>query len=1226
MAQDSGTTLKHGSDKQDIHDFISELAAEINNIVGELTIPPSSIKKFDTGVSCSEEGGILAFESCCYECNGGKWQYVGGGYSIPVRNEYQRGNATTETLDLVTAGGNKGTDYSPIPIYGDDGCTIIGYEPRKYAKGRFGYWETQEKYPLTQDENCEYIYGDMAGKPIRLFQAPSVAQLPSFVSFKGGLPNRYDPSNVEDEDGYVLMTGLWVDNIEFPTNPPKPLCKDNPYTIVMMERTEDNKSVLGQGIAISTFKGSIQGVDYAFPKNGVNSNDYFDRSINPSGKDTFRGGTNMEKAAYFIHSPDFHFRRPFLNSDAAYFEQELYGASWRYGLYAEGKKPDSVNLPTEHNKGARQAALLNHSVGIVGAPRGKRKCLKGISYSPAHAVVNKENKFSYSLVNLFRESGVYAEFIGAQIPFSKEAATQYHGKNASADLTSDTSFQGDCFNHEAEGEARAFRVTFTRYLPHQYGSLVSAPMIPLLQGKSMNQTSISGLVGDSYNNAFTVKRTSYVSDKVPEDITPNGFIDFPTNLGKILGLLLKPLAKVIGAKVIGDVPQSGTIDIRNIDGALRDKDKAPILGSDRYYPHVLKTNIWFWANSDVNIDYRQTGSIEFGEVHKQRLKGLEYDSAFPDGWDWDKTYLNRFYALSSEPSRWKMIVRILLNFLFTFGVGLWLIIDGWWDVGHAMSQIGGGSWGLQTIGAVAAIAFGVMKIILGYLWIQTWVKSDLDNKIIDSLLKLDLTKPDVVNPDGSFSMYDGRLRQVGEDNYFRYNQDLSIKNNVELSFTMSDPYYTERCDVYDNTIHYSEPQIVGSPIDAWQNFKVNNVYSIPDDSGQLKKLFTIQDRLFAHTTDNILSLQSGRNTLQSSSGTVYLGEGTLFGSSMPLYGGVLEGFGGLSDPNSTVNSKLGYIFPDREARKWHIFNGGGLKEIGQGMLHFLENNGDFELLRHYPNFKNVDNKSRNGIGYSVGIDNRLDRILITKIDYRPTAEGIKAVKDIDSANLKDKRLFCNVSWTLSFDMNTLEAISFHSYKKLLYLWNRFDLYSMTGDRMMLHNIKGLFNCIDGKEHPFEVELIFALGKNFKFESLLIDTEVQDWNGCQYYVGGIKTFDKLIAYNDRQSTPELTLKPKKELDKPDSLKENFTEITADYRLRRWAISTLFDKVKDETKPFIECVCDPTEFKLANNFNLEQRDIELRGNYLILRLKSTDLNKNQKLLFKSVVIDVDYEVEG
>jgi hypothetical protein len=1211
---------RYGSDKIDIHDYIKSLSAEMNSIVDTYKRPIGGISYYDSGASCDTDGDVMAFDSCCYVCQGGTWQYVNGGTSYLERPEYQRGSVSDGSLSLVESD-KGGYDYAPTPIYDKDGCTIIGYEPKIYAKGRFGYAETDETYPLTEDENCEPIYGELAGQKVRLFKVPSVATLPSFASFKGGLPNKHDPANIESNEGYVLMTGLWVEGIELPTNPPKPLCKDNPYTIVMAERTENNKTVIGSGIAISNFKGEIQGIQYAFPKIGVNSNDYFDRSINPSGVDNFRGGTNMDKAVYTIHSPDFHFRRPFLNATHAYFEHELYGASWRYGLYAEGKKPDSALLPTDHNKGARTASLLNHTDSILGSPKGKRMCLKGISYAPANTVLHKEDKFSYSLCNLYKESSVFAEFKGSPLKFGTDATSAYHGKNVSADGTSDTSFQGDGFNHEAAGRARAFRVTFMRDIPRQYGSLVSMPMIPLLQATSLNQTSIHGLVGDSYNNAFTVKRTSYVSDKVPQDITPNGFLPFDKGLGRILNFLLRPLAKVIGAKVIGDVPEDGAGDSRSLNGMLRDRFGAPIVGSDRYYPHVVKTNVWFWMNSDVNVDYRQTGSIEFGEVHRQRLKGLEFDSAFPDGTDWDKTYMNRFYALSSEPARWKMITRILLNFIFTFGVGLWFLIDGWWDVGHGMSQIGGGSWGLQTIGAVVAIAFGILKIVLGYTWIQVWVASDLDNKIIDSLLKLDLTKPDVKNPDGSFSMLDGRLRQVGEDNYFRFNPDLTRVNNIEIGYTMGDPYYTERCDVYDNTIVYSDPQVTGSQIDSWRNFKINNVYAIPDDSGQVKKLFTIQDKLYAHTTDNIISLQSGRNTMQSSVGTVYLGEGTLFGNSTPLYGGVVEGYGGLQDPNATVQTKLGYIFPDRDARKWFIFNS-GLKEIGAGMMHFLENNGDFELLRHYPNYKNIDNKSKNGIGYSVGIDNRLDRIIITKIDYRP----LKPITDIDKANLKDKSLFCDVSWTLSFDMKDLSAISFHTYKKLLYVWNRFDLYSFTDNKMMLHNIKGLFNCFDGEPHPFVVELIFALGENFKFESLLIDTEVQEYDGCKYYVGGEKTFNKLVAYNDRQSTLELNIKPPKRLDEPDSLNESFGTITADYKLRRWSVSTLFDKVKDERKSFFDCDCDPTVLKLNDNFDKGKRDIELRGNYLIVRLSSTDLKKNEKLLFKSAVIDTDYEIEG
>lgn len=1237
--------------KKNVFAQIAKVKSQVQDIKNATSRPPETEKDIPTGVYCDTNGDIQTVDDICMVCIGNQWFYKAGTYALPTRGGYDRKKSRM--------GGDENgiplSEYAPEPIYDADGCTIIGYKPKLYASGKFGYWETDEQYPMTENDKCESIYGDMAGKNVRLFKVPSTAKLPSFVSFKGGVPNLHDAGNAEDDDAFVFMTGLNISNIVLPTDTPKPLCKENPFTIYMAERTEANKTVVGTGMAISTFKGEIAKTEYAFPKIGVNSYEYFDREVNPGGDNNFRGGKNMEKPAYIIHSPDFNFRRPVLNPTRCLFEEEISGHGFRHGLYAKGAVPNAPTLPRENQKGARQSIVMNRSVLIGGDNKGKNKCVKAITYAPEHSIVNRDGKFTYSLMNLWKESSVYTEFEDKNnpgnnkpIPFLVDANGEYGGDYPLKDRTSDTSFSGDTIHHQRVIEsARAHKVTFIRDLPRQYGSVISMVGIPFgLEGRDMEQTTISGLVGDSYMNPYTVKRTSYVSDKVPKEIAPLSMaMEILGIKSDLLGRILDPIFKVVGLQKIGDVPVSGASDPRNSQGGFR-QGGAPIRNSDRYFPHLVKTNIWFWCNSDVNVDYRQVGSVENGEVHSRRLKSLMLDSSFPDGWNWKETFLNRFYAESNETPKWKIIARVLMNLIFTFGIGLSVLIKGVGDIVVAVAQIGGGTVGLQTVGAIVAFYVALLEVWFGIAWLIFWVASSIDNKAIDNMLGLDLVRPDVQNADGTFSMFDGRLRQAGETNYHRISSDIHTVNNLDIGFTMSDPYHVDKCDVYDNSIRYCDPQSQASSIDAWRNFKVNNLFTIPQDNGQVQKIFIMNDKVFAHTTDNIIMIEAGRSSMQTTTGSIYLGSGDLFGASEPLYGGVYEGFGGTKDPNAGVMTNAGYVFPDREARTWYIFTGSSVSRLGAkskrqaqrakctgqnvsplpmiqgGVEMFFENYGDFELLRSYPEFKNVDNKSRNGIGYSVGVDNSLDRILITKRDYRP----LKPIADINNANLSNKELFCDVSYTISFDMETYDAISFHSYKPRVYAWNRHDLYSFEQNRMLLHNIRGKYLTFDCVKHPFVVEIVVAQNENFKYESTLLFTECFEWDGCQF-LKRIKTFDKVMAYNDNQNSGEMTVVYAPKLDDIDNMTEKFEILPIDYNLKRWAFSGIFDKIKDPEKRMFTCECDPTVLIIdKNNYDKTLRDGEFRNDYMVMRLTSSNLKDNEKLILKSVATDTDYEIES
>lgn len=1242
-----------------------------------------------TTQKCSVDGLEICYGGICKKCVGGVWHVQSGLNTYEVRDSYQRDSNNRKPEGEAKKPGAE--NFSFEYVYDADGCEIVGVKPSKYSEGSFGYWETKQLYPLTKDCECNYIYGNLAGKPVRLHRVPSVSKEPHFVSFSGGVPNLYDMSNMEDKDSFVFLIGPKFENITVPENLPKPLCHDNPYSIVYVERTEGNKSVIGTGIAISTFKGEVQGEPFVFPKIGVNSFERFHRAIEPTGVSTFRGGVGVYDATtydlnpanvspYIIHSADFHFRQPPLDATDALFELELSGQGFRHGLYAEDIESETFTRGKKNQKGTRQSLLLNHYRLVRGADDGYvSRCVTSMSEVDADSNVSKSDEFSYSLCNLWGESCVYTELEG---PFTKFVegdkdgmGGKYGGVNHNGDEASDRSFTGDTLCHSMPiHDVRSHLVTFTRYLPNQYGSPITQTFIPIgLEGtpESLESGVSEGLCGDSFVGAVSFRRTSYVSDKTNRKIFKRIWNENVIGLRfKFLGRLLDYILRTLGLKLGGYVPESCDVGEHiNKWGGLREhgdtgakpgptseqwgektRGQIPLpkgnggnpssraqdrnLG-DNYWPHVVKSNVWTWMNSDVNPAYRELGDPDNMEVYWPKLKGQRLDSSMPDRYDWAKSYLNRFYSFLETNPKWKLLVTALLLFLFVWGIGLWIVFEGVMNLINGLQAIGGGTYGLQTIGGAVAAALGIVLIFIGIKWIGFWARSDMDNRMIEDLVGLKNIRPDVKNPDGSYSMYDGRIVQF-EDNFWSHNPDLSATNRYEFVFGMSDTYQTCICPE-ERSIEapYSNKQNPVSHIDSWSNFKMNNTIKLPPDNGKISKIFKLGGKVFVHTTDMLLDLQTGNRSATLDKGKLLLGSGDIFGNAEPIYGGVVEGYAGLSDPNSAHVTNWGYIFPDREARQFFLFSGQGPTPISDnGVRGFLQENMYFKLLEKFPDFKHVDNKSSLGIGYSIGVDHKHNRFLFTKVDY-DVHEGVDMVYEdgclkVDGHPVKmgDPKHFCNKSFTLSYHPTTQQWVSFHSYVPKLYAWDRFNMFSFNSEGMHLHNVKGSFQNFYGERFPFTVEFPVRSqqGDAFETEAFVLDTEAYTWKGCDYVRNSKITFDKVMLYDSYQNTGDLVIDTGKDnLSVLDRSKERTGVIYPDFTHRVWLFNNNFnDILKDPDELQFECDCEVGPVPVRKGaLGSSLSSNKFKDNFMMYRF-SFQSHDDVKLFLKKMKSKVDLSI--
>lgn len=349
------------------------------------------------------------------------------------------------------------TDYCSGTI-GDDKNTIR-------SEGYLGYFESEERYPvilrcgatpgsLDPDDYMypvEIIDGKVFGEHITLFKMPDSIIEPfhnnivddnAIVQNK----NRYDSKFNELE---IYPLGLRLENVVMPTLEETGGVQVTGYRLVYVRRDAYNKSIQAKGWFVETFTNDKYDTEYIFPKHNINSGakwDYFSNQYNPDLTTSntvtdfvkecgygehydkalmFYGGNTMATQAginmnhvkieqqyntkgYYIDSIDEQngFRSKNTDGDevidpSTFLDKDgrLRGTAIQiYNMYNYGyvQNPDgSIN---------RDGGYFNRTEDIY---RFKNICAENYSYVKDNVILNKILGAEYSLVNFYRESGVF---------------------------------------------------------------------------------------------------------------------------------------------------------------------------------------------------------------------------------------------------------------------------------------------------------------------------------------------------------------------------------------------------------------------------------------------------------------------------------------------------------------------------------------------------------------------------------------------------------------------------------------------------------------------------------------------------------------------------------------------------------------------------------------------------------------------------------------------------
>lgn len=473
-------------------------------------------------------------------------------------------------------------------------CGIVkNFNPGIWQIGTLGYNEQCETYPNTKNCNGEFLYGDLAGKPVRHHRMPSRRLVPHFendVFYDTECPVSKINEGVKKpfEDKIIFPIGIRIDNILPPKE--KELTVKN-YHIVMAERTEATKTVIAKGMLINTFVTSTETEGICVhPKYNINGGLSIYRTLSAYSYPTLSSLVPIQfvdyTRIYKFHSPNTHFSKPYLGLTHFKVEQQWQGTGRAYGNGEE-----DFNEVMMCN-GAYNFNMANHSPNF----QVNRK-INIASYINANSVL--KGNFSRTILNLHQESGVVFEIPQTSLKLEFENPCRHEFTDKS--LFQYISGADNCFENK-ENCAQAIYGSLISYNCNQYGSLEDIQYIKLKYNESVISADDLGMYcfGDSFINFWGHVRTALCPI-----MNNNGFAtEFPA----------------------GDIPNKCFESGNDLDLALKT---------------VLPLNCLFSSvyESDINVDLRHSGLTEtyYPKLIDKYLHSSIPGYAFPEN-----SFLNRF--------------------------------------------------------------------------------------------------------------------------------------------------------------------------------------------------------------------------------------------------------------------------------------------------------------------------------------------------------------------------------------------------------------------------------------------------------------------------------------------------------------------------------------------------------------------------------------------------------
>lgn len=374
------------------------------------------------------------------------------------------------------------------------------------------------------------------------------------------------------------------------------------------------------------------------------------------------------------------------------------------------------------------------------------------------------------------------------------------------------------------------------------------------------------------------------------------------------------------------------------------------------------------------------------------------------------------------------------------------------------------------------------------------------------------------------------------DNTYWYNKTYSKQNKENVFTHLPDNFSVSECTTtlpFRAIFSEQQKDFVNYRRNNWLIYRPSAYFDFPQNFGPLASLDGIETRQVLARFENKSLLYNALLTAPTSQADVYLGQSMFSQQVPPLdFAETDLGFAG-SQHKFLLKTEHGHISCDAKRGQIILFQGQQWKELSDNpkVRQFFTTYLEFQLKKAFPSY-NVDN-NYNGTGLHGVYDSKYNRLLITKLDYKPSIDGISLsdnrffVGDTE-VSLSDTRYFINYSFTISYSFDTQQWISMHTYIPLFYIGDSNFFYSSTPTSLWRHNTSlTKYNNFYGEIHPYTLEYPYSYEYNDElFQNVKDYTKAIQYTSWQEYIETDDVwFNEAQLYNAQQHSGILTLTKK-----------------------------------------------------------------------------------------------------
>lgn len=478
---------------------------------------------------------------------------------------------------------------------------------------------------------------------------------------------------------------------------------------------------------------------------------------------------------------------------------------------------------------------------------------------------------------------------------------------------------------------------------------------------------------------------------------------------------------------------------------------------------------------------------------------------------------------------------------------------------------------------------------------------------------------------------------ITTEHVYLYNTSYSKQNKENFTYILPDSYSQSQEEVKSEKSN----RVIYSNQGSWTNFLANDYYDFYIADGKLTGLKGIEQQSILVTQENASNIFNAFITAQTSLSELAVSTGKIFTAKPKQYYKTDLGFGG-STHKEIVSTQFGHFFVDTKNPAIFRLTGDSLINITEDtenkkVSQWFKENLPFNILKDFPNV-DIDN-SFNNFGISMGWDNRLKKLLITKKDYKLLPEYKDKIvfqnnnfyyNDI-IIQPTDKNYFCDKSWTVGYNPQLDQFISLYSFIPDYYISSEESFYIGTKDddtsNLWAHNITNRsFQVFQGKLNPFIVEFSTKYSADSKiiggiwYQSQFL--RYQD--NLNFYNKNDVTFNKAIIYNQTQSSGllELVVKEKNNLYQIAQYGNKITsksrQILVENIENTWQFNNYYNVVNANGQPIMVYSCE-SPIKDINPKAIDYKPVfykePIRGNWQSVRLIN-DKHSNYRILINPI----------